>query len=819
MNPFQSFQPSKQKSIGGLSKETAAAVASITVKPKISALKALLLTLDDDPLNPKVAIELNNADATGDGDKELAPVRSCTVRRIDTVPVSHMLYRQINIEANFDLTPLLQSNNMLAAEKQLIEPVTTYIYPFNARLNDRYELADFIAQNISKPRHWAAQECDLPILSASAQSIGLSSAAGGSTLMLGGAASTATSVNGNIEHEAALGALQSRLLKWQNALHHLLENLYARDGGVGNAEHDPAFYILGRSLAVPVQTSNKAARNIGNTMALPYTSALFYRAPSIAAVVEANASNTRCKVSASAAVTEPVCMLVGVHKGMLSRLQQLGAQCYLIQDPTQPWNNSGSASSTATAAQGARSGNGSNAEISLSASSKGALDPHASTSALLNSKKLGVNILLRGRYAVSIAAQVLLEIVFAFVRDAGRGVSNDVPILLTQHSFPHSLPLRWDKCPVQCQHKFASSSSKTAKDDAGSVNLNIVSTDPSTQPVHKVHLQGIGSSDCLHKLLTSLQSLACPAKSQPPAQSSGHVRHNRAVGKISAAYKYLQQADLPDSTSDRTKNAARLDSLPMQPLLASARSAPVVPVKNPMLLVTSTSRSYSDAPISNGGEEDIKTEDGAPDAHIPAEAGVTAGTGHADASATLGMHTAGDNVSQKRKLGEISVTTAAAPTAPAVQVPNTVQPSHLRTEDWLKQRRISDTPYCLIQLTLLTPRMAQVAYAQCQKNALIAAGTVDPANQDECILPAHEWLEELRWCASAYSQELVEVVSTTQPALRAGLLPPQASSTWGSLVGASNGDSFEHLDEMDENGTIVLDALNKYSIYVENKSM
>lgn len=886
MNPFKSFQPAKKKAIGGISKEEPQTTEA--VKPKISALKALLWTLDDDPLNPAVTVDLNAtvANPHNFNKKAVGPVRNCLIREVSRIPDSNVLYRQINIEANFDLTPILQSNKLLVAPEQWVDPVTSHIYPFNARLNDRYELADFISQNIAKPRHWIAQECDLPMVILGTQSNSSAGATGGGATLMLGSTSAAAPVNGNVEFDTAMSALQSRLLKWQNALHHLLNNLLAMQTTQCMAVQEAtkvAFFVLGRSLSVPEQTSNSAARNSGNTMAMPYTSAIFYKTSStFQESTENNNTSTQSNereekedmkvVDVKGVEEEPVCLLVGVHKNMLARLQQLGAQCYLVEDPTKPWTNGnssnnighnininktndvGGSSKNIATASGIRSGNGSNAEISLSAATRGALDPHASTSALLNSKKLGVNVRLRGRYAVSIVAQVLLETVFSFVREAGRGVSNDVPILLSKESFPHSNPLRWDKRPVQCQHQFTSDSNKQGTGEKAA-------TDPSAQSVHKVQIQGIVSSSSVRALLNALRNMASQVTSGSTDKCS---RRNRSVrGANLAAYRFLQVQNQAEAAENNSKSvsAAHLTSLPFKPLLVAGSlttAAATAPAPlNPMTLTTSASRRYDDGDTpspSPSGEIDTESHAAATTAAID---GRTAGeAGSKQSSATAGfaatgtiskstitdkarstgtelasLEEEGSTTLQKRKLADLSDDTTNTAVA--------AEPSHLSTEDWLLARRKTDTPYCLMQLTLLTPRMAQAAYAQGSdmtqrgrgnKTSSTGSGTdrakespVNDANlsNNECNLHADEWLEELRWCSSKGGvdmKHLVEVVSTTQPTLRARFLPPPVPST-RSHDGWGNGDSFEHLDELDEDGTIVLDALNKYSIYVDNKAM
>jgi hypothetical protein len=147
--------------------------------------------------------------------------------------------------------------------------------------------------------------------------------------------------------------------------------------------------------------------------------------------------------------------------------------------------------------------------------------------------------------------------------------------------------------------------------------------------------------------------------------------------------------------------------------------------------------------------------------------------------------------------------------------------SNLRTEEWLRlQRERPALKYFHIQCWLLTPRAALLSHA------LRAAGSLGsiPTGQETTELdgftfalqPAHEVVEEVRWnsaLSSSGSSALdttVEVVSTLAPPARLRAVPAEEDET-ALLKPQKAGDEAE--------SGMVLEALNKYTIYVENKAL
>lgn len=357
MNIFQSFQPNKQKQLAAGSQNSVrdAVQPVVVVKPTISSLKALLLNLDNDPLTLSVSDTVgNDADAKSQAAKaKLAHLPTkATLRKglKDLSTLNPALYKHVAIEANFDITPLLSNEYGTESEQ-------CYIYPHNRRLAENYALSDFVNRNLTKTRHWTMQESDLPYFNSALLGSVTSAASAGTGLMLGvpgaGVVSSGQAA-GPPEHEAALQATQSRMLKWQDALYSLLRDFYAHNAcgththaDAGANEGSGMFYVLGRSLVVPATASNSAATSNGSLVSLPYTSAVFYHINR--ADHPPSTSSSKGKTVAPHS-TEPACLLIGVHKSTLSRLQQLGAQCSLVEDLAHPWTSANSAAPTSASA-------------------------------------------------------------------------------------------------------------------------------------------------------------------------------------------------------------------------------------------------------------------------------------------------------------------------------------------------------------------------------------------------------------------------------------------------------------------------------------
>lgn len=353
MNIFENFQPKKQKGTALMVEQSRPQQNHAIPSPPVTvvnSLKSLLLNLDKDPFTLAVSMNDSSTDADAKIKAEKAkmahiPVKATQVIRLTEVGTKNLtLYKQISIEANFDISSMILNKYFSAdpfASKQC------FIYPYNRRLADNYDLADFVNRNLNKPRHWTVQESELPYFNHSMMGgITASASAAGANLMLGGGgggASSSTQTAGPPEHENALLAVQSRLLKWQNALHALLRGLC-----MGDTEDSlDCFYVLGRSLLVPATAASSVATGNGSIVSLPYTSAVFYH-------IHRTPKNQQAKDLAgniSNVDREPACMLIGVHKSTLLRLQQLGAQCNLVEDLAHPWTSPSTAAPTSASAE------------------------------------------------------------------------------------------------------------------------------------------------------------------------------------------------------------------------------------------------------------------------------------------------------------------------------------------------------------------------------------------------------------------------------------------------------------------------------------
>jgi len=421
----------------------------------------------------------------------------------------------------------------------------------------------------------------------------------------------------------------------------------------------------------------------------------------------------------------------------------------------------------------------------------GTIDPHASTSALLNNKKIGVNLVLTGRFSVSVAAEVLLESVFSFVHGAGRPSSFDVPILMAQKRFPHAVQMAWDKRPVQCDHKFHPNTNSANSAESG------------VGAFHKIHMQGLITATTLPKLIEDLHSLSRATTTPCTTQSKKR--------SISSAYDYLRQKEgSQEKTSADLRNLP--NAVPVLPLTSSMAPPAPAPVVNPMTLLTTASVKYAAVEEESGNEGDSEGEgDSADENGVTKEARGDGAGNSKTASVVSGMST----TLTKRKLTNSGTTS---------DVTDTAASGELRAEGWLKARRQETAPYFLIQLSVLTPRCVQMSYAhRAARRTGSASGEGDGSvgvhtEEGEFLLQAEPLIDEVRWQGqqgntnptNSKNGEFVEVVTTTQPALRARvLLLPKVKS-------ANSHHDPDH--EMEEHG-VVLDALNKYSAFVSSKLM
>jgi hypothetical protein len=491
------------------------------------------------------------------------------------------------------------------------------------------------------------------------------------------------------------------------------------------------------------------------------------------------------------------------------------------------------------------SNRGKSAVISI-AQNKNSADPHASTSAVFNSKKLGVDILLRGKFDISVAAQVIKESVFDVLQQGNRANPVDVPVLFAGHSFPHALAVSYDRRPVQCQHEFAAADTSSGVVPGASVTLE---KNPTLEAaVHKIQLTGLLTTAQLPAVIAALHKCAAASAAGPAVGAP--TRRGR---QLSSAYAYLrsrQDADaaaIPSSTGN-----AQSKALPeLQPIGANrnvATSAAGAAPLNPMTLVTANARSYAltaeeDGDYVSESEETGRVgDDHAVESHggLDEQDGTTASARKHSAAAAVAAGT--EEVASpgaKRKLnGNAAFTSAAVaatssaagaaraarspgrPTGIAPRAVSSSTASNLRTEEWLRlQRESPASKYFHIQCWLLTPRAAQFSYAQTPSGSGRVAPGPETTELDGftfALLPAGELVEEVRWSSalssagSSSADMTVEVVSTAAPPARLRDVPAEDDET-ALLKPQTEGEETE--------SGMVLEALNKYTIYVENKAL
>ena len=382
MNIFDSFQPKKQRLgtdvVAKPKQKEAATVTGPPAQRPISGLKALLLNLDNNPLTLSVSHKDSVNDSESAADKALKeklahiPVRAVKTMQWSQIPTQNLsLYKQITIEANFNLVPLVDSTLTIAEAH-------CYIYPHNPRLmSDNYSLSDFVNRNLSKTRHWTIQQSDLPYFNTTILGSIAATSSAGAALMLGGPAAGGTSTgnrSGPMDHEAALLTVQSRMLQWQEALFALLRDYLAsvtpeKSFTARITATNKAFYVLGRSLLVPANAASSAASSNGKIVSLPYTSAVFYYIHSKPSMSNATSPTLQSNAAAASEPAVPACLLIGVHKSTLTRLQQLGAECILVEDLAHPWSHTSSNSNSNGSGNVKNSGvtAGASAEINVAA--------------------------------------------------------------------------------------------------------------------------------------------------------------------------------------------------------------------------------------------------------------------------------------------------------------------------------------------------------------------------------------------------------------------------------------------------------------------
>ena len=847
MKSFQSFQPGKSRSIGFASALIVSDGTDFSNdKPKeISMFKSLFLQLNNNPFELSIApSELKDTSIQKAAPKNYTSTRTVSMEPMSCVQTSNAsLLRQITIEANFDLQSIIEelkpNSNVRALDSD------TYIYPSSQRPAENYVLAEYVASHICKPRHWTAREIDLPYSSSLHSS---TDSTGGGIIMLGStssmvtsAAATSGSGGGAGAVEDTLLAVESRLLKWQNAMHALLTRLVNGSNDISDRSicASTDFYVLGRSVVLPASTRLHLGGTTG-TLPLPYTSAHFFTTSKLSELDTPSATTkmpikvatkittktktkTKTAVLASAggvapcdACLEPACLLIGVQKALLIRLQQMHAIFLLVEDVNSPL--------PLTKAE--MSARGKSAAINI-AHGKASIDPHSSTAALFNSRKLGVDILLKGKYSVSVAAQVLKESVFDILQlNSSRANPTDVPVLLAHSAFPHCSHVSYDIRPLQCQYNFndttksGTTSDKNALRDASSSNRT-------SAAFHKIQINGLLRSAVLPTLVRSLEKHAalCSIERKSPTRK-----------KVCSAYAYLVHKDSSDRniiiSNDKemvpSKSQGASDGDVFK--IGASKPAPVVisaPI-NPMVLVTATSANYAEE-----DEEDDEEDD---DTHKKEEENEFVRDNSTprkrDHSTTISRES---SVKKKVKTGQ---STAHSQSMAGVEKDDNSDNSSnigndgggMRAEEWLRMQR--DAPrggdYFLIQCSLMTPRMAQFSYARSDGDADYPDASDEGNNTSETLFsllnPTH-LIEEVRWSSNNSKENgsgtthkaetemkdvLVEVVRTVMPPARLRRILPESSAV-------SSSHEANEADDM-ENG-VVLNALNKYSIFVDNEVM
>jgi len=207
MNPFASFQPSKRKVPASLQTSTR---TSNAVEKQPFTLNNFLLQIDNDEIDlylPRAEGKGHSRTLKGEATHE---ERFVTPTTSESLPVVNLkLFRQLVIEANFDIKALLclqgcSHRNSYVRSKltHFLESQKCFIYPLKARRADRYDITSYVNSHINKAKYWPLQESVC-----------------------------------NSEFEHCLQEIQLRLLHWQEALHSALSAFFL--------DAAPHFYVLG----------------------------------------------------------------------------------------------------------------------------------------------------------------------------------------------------------------------------------------------------------------------------------------------------------------------------------------------------------------------------------------------------------------------------------------------------------------------------------------------------------------------------------------------------------------------------------------------
>ena len=293
MNPFTSFRPSKRKVSASLETDGNSTTYAVE-KRRPFTLSSFLLQIDNDEID----FNLPQASAAGAGegkrlgrgsaDEAKYEERFVLQTTSESFPLdSLLLYKQLMIEANFDIKALLSClrgtsshGNSYVRSKltQFLEAQRCFIYPLKSRRSDRYDITNYVNNHINKAKYWSLQE------------------------------SICTS-----EFEHSLQEIQLRLLHWQEALYSALEAFF-RDATATTtiATAAPHFYVLG---------DRGKGSGSNSTAPTPSTSCLFFSNR------DSNNASQQAVDNANSPVTYS-CLLVGVSKTMLTRLHTLGVEMF-----------------------------------------------------------------------------------------------------------------------------------------------------------------------------------------------------------------------------------------------------------------------------------------------------------------------------------------------------------------------------------------------------------------------------------------------------------------------------------------------------------
>lgn len=276
MNPFTSFRPSKRKVSAPLLADDAYTAYAVEKRP--FTLSNFLLQIDNDEIDFSLPQASAAAEGKGLGrgsaDEVTQEARFVLQTTSESFPIDNLLlYKQLMIEANFDIKALLclrgtsshENSYVRSKLTQFLEAQKCFIYPLKSRRSDRYDITNYVNNHINKAKYWPLHEsavCDS-------------------------------------EFEFSLQEIQLRLLHWQEALYSALEAFFRDATAAG-----PHFYVLG---------DRRKGSGSNSTAPTSSTSCLFFSS------IASQQSNSPITYS---------CLLIGVSKTMLTRLHTLGVEMF-----------------------------------------------------------------------------------------------------------------------------------------------------------------------------------------------------------------------------------------------------------------------------------------------------------------------------------------------------------------------------------------------------------------------------------------------------------------------------------------------------------